>query len=77
MDLCHSYGALVHMHSHGNINKIIRDLYDIGIDILNPLDPYDRMNIVELIEKYGDMITFVRGINKFFLIGHLMNRNYI
>lgn len=54
------------MHSHGNINKIIRCLYDIGIDILNPLDPYDGMNVVELIEKYGDMITFVGGINKFF-----------
>jgi len=24
------------------------------------------MNVVELIEKYGDMITFVGGINKFF-----------
>ena len=60
--------ALVHiyMHSHGNINKIIRCLYDIGIDILNPLDLHDGMNVVELIEKYGDMITFVGGINKFF-----------
>jgi len=65
------------MHSHGNINKIIRCLYDIGIDILNPLDPHYGMNVVELIKKYGDMITFVGGINKFFLIGHLMNRNYI
>jgi hypothetical protein len=65
------------MHSHGNINKVIRDLYDIDIDILNPLDPHDGMNIVEPIGKYGDMITFVGGINKFFLIGHLMNRNYI
>jgi len=54
------------MHNHGNINKIIRCLYDIGIDILNPLDPHDGMNVVELIEKYGDMITFVGGINKFF-----------
>jgi len=54
------------MNSHGNINKVIKDLYDIGIDILNPLDPHDGMNIVELIGKYGDMITFVGGINKFF-----------
>lgn len=65
------------MHSHGNINKIIRDLYGIGIDMLNTLDPHEGMNIVELIGKYRDMITFVGGINKFFLIGHLMNRNYI
>jgi len=54
------------MHSHGNINKILRCLYDIGIDILNSLDPHDGMNVVKLIEKYGDMITFVGGINKFF-----------
>ena len=76
-DLCYSYGALVHMHNHGNIDKIIRDFYDIGIDILNPLDPHDGMNIAELIEKYGDLITFVGGINKFFLIGQIMNRSYI
>ena len=54
------------MHSHGNINKILRCLYDIGIDILNSLDPHDGMNVVKLLEKYGDMITFVGGINKFF-----------
>lgn len=54
------------MQSHRNTNIIIRDLYDIGVDILNPLDLHDGMNIVELIEKYGDVITFVGGISKFF-----------
>jgi len=66
VDLCHKYGAFVHMHSHGNINSIIKDLYELGIDMLNPIDPQEDMNLKELIDKYGDRMTFVGGINKFF-----------
>ncbi len=65
-ELCHEYGALVHMHSHGNINKIIKDIYEAGIDLLNPNDPCDGMDLPELKKNYGDRITFVGGIDKFF-----------
>lgn len=64
--LCKSYGAVLHMHSHGNINPIMDDLYDLGIDMLNPVDPTESMDLAELAERYGDRITFVGGINKFF-----------
>ena len=64
--LCKSYGAVLHMHSHGNINPIMDDLYDLGIDMLNPVDPTESMDLGELAERYGDRITFVGGINKFF-----------
>lgn len=64
--LCHKYGALLHMHSHGNINKIIKDIYEAGIDLLNPNDPCDGMDLPKLKEIYGDRITFVGGIDKFF-----------
>ena len=65
-ELCRSYGAVLHMHSHGNINPIMDDLYELGIDMLNPVDPTEHMDIASLVERYGDRITFVGGINKFF-----------
>ena len=30
-DLCHQYGAFLHLHSHGDINLIMKDLYEIGM----------------------------------------------
>jgi len=57
--LCHSYGAICHMHSHGNINKFLPLLVDAGIDILNPLDPEDSMYLAELKQKYGKEMTFL------------------
>jgi len=65
-DLCHQYGAYLHMHSHGNINKIIDDIADSGVDLLNPLDPCDGMDLPALKAKYNDRMTFVGGIDKFF-----------
>jgi hypothetical protein len=65
-ELCHRYGALVHMHSHGNINEIMPDLYDAGIDLLNPNDPEEGMDLPALKRAYGDRMTFVGGLNKTF-----------
>ena len=65
-EICHRYGAFLHLHSHGNINLIMKDLYEIGVDILNPLDPYENMDLSELADRYGDRITFAGGLDKFF-----------
>jgi len=65
-DLCHTYGAYLHMHSHGNINAVMDDIYETGVDILNPCDPCDGMDLAELKRKYGDRILFAGGVDKFF-----------
>ncbi len=65
-DLCHSYGTFVHMHSHGNIMKIINLIVDAGIDMINPIDPSEGMELRYLKEKYGDRITLVGGMDKYF-----------
>lgn len=64
-DLCHSYGAYLHMHSHGNINKVVGRIVEAGVDLLNPCDPYESMDMRQLKEAYGDKITFVGGVDKF------------
>ncbi len=43
-------------HSDGNIEPIIPDLIEIGVNILNPIQP-DCMDPAKIKEKYGDKIT--------------------
>ncbi len=57
-EMCHSYNAVCHMHSHGNINKLLPLLVDAGIDLLNPLDPEDLMDLSEVKETYGKKLSF-------------------
>ena len=44
-------------HSDGNIEPIIPDLIEIGVDILNPVQP-DVMDPQKLKLLYGDRLTF-------------------
>ncbi len=50
------------IHSCGDIRKIMPDLYEMGVDALNPVQP-ECMDIRELKERYGDRITFWGGIS--------------
>jgi len=48
---------LVFYHSDSYIEHIIPDLIEIGVDVLNPVQP-DVMNPGELKERYGDRMAF-------------------
>jgi hypothetical protein len=62
-EMAHSYGAHVHMHSHGNIGKILDRIVDTGIDMLNPLDPTEGMDLVSIKERFGNRLTLVGGMD--------------
>ena len=49
-------GVLVFYHSDGNIEEVIPDLIEIGVDIINPVQP-ECMDVVKIKEKYGDKVT--------------------
>lgn len=49
-DLVHEHDAFVHLHSHGNINKILADVCATGIDMLNPFDLNESMDLVAFLE---------------------------
>jgi len=51
----------VFYHSDGSIEPIIPDLIDIGVDILNPLQP-ECMDIAKLKRTYGGHLSFWGGI---------------
>jgi uroporphyrinogen decarboxylase len=44
-------------HSDGNITNIINELIDIGVTILNPLQP-ECMDLLELKKEYGKYLVF-------------------
>ena len=38
-DLVHKYGGLVHVHCHGKVNTIFERIIDMGVDMLDPMEP--------------------------------------
>lgn len=61
-DLIHSYGKDVWIHSCGNIRKIIPSLIEMGVDVLNPVQP-EAMDLAALKSDFGDKLTFWGGIS--------------
>ena len=48
---------LVQYHSCGYVEPFINDLIDVGVDILNPVQP-ESMRFKDIFEKYGDRLSF-------------------
>jgi len=48
-------------HSCGNIMEIVPDLIEIGVNVLNPIQP-KALDLKALAENYGDKVTFFGGI---------------
>jgi len=61
----HKRGMFVFHHCHGNINLIFEDMVRTGVDAIDPLDPYDGMDLAQLKERYGDDVTLRGGICKY------------
>ncbi len=60
----HAAGGVVHMHCHGNINAILDDIVGTGIDMLNPVDPTDGMDLGAIRERYPRLTIAGGGIDK-------------
>ena len=59
MDLAHGNGVYVFFHSDGSIRKIIPDMIQAGIDVLNPIQWRCRdMNRETLKREFGDNVVF-------------------
>ncbi|MEM3040518.1 MAG: uroporphyrinogen decarboxylase family protein, partial [Nitrososphaerota archaeon] len=55
-------GKFVYFHSDGNITPIIGDLVEIGVDILNPLQP-ECIDQLDVKRRYGGRITIDTGVS--------------
>ena len=56
--------AFIHLHSCGSIYKLLPDLIDIGIDIINPVQVAARdMDTARIKAEFGDELCFWGGID--------------
>ncbi len=55
-------GMHVWFHSCGNVTQIIPDLIDIGLNVLNPIQP-GAMNVAQLAKDYGGKLSFYGGVD--------------
>ena len=63
IDWAHAKGVKTHLHSCGNVNPLVPELIEIGLDALNPLEVKAGMDPVALKKAYGDDLVFHGGIN--------------
>lgn len=70
-NLIHSHGAKVQYHSCGSVREVIPDLIEIGVDILNPVQPLAKgMAPFELKREFGNDLVFHGGIDIQNLLPH-------
>ena len=63
-DMVHSFGANVKYHSCGSIYDIIPDLIEIGVDILNPIQPLAaNMDPFRIKKEFGNDICLHGGVD--------------
>jgi uroporphyrinogen decarboxylase len=59
IDLAHSAGVIVFHHNDGNITRILPEMVDLGIDVLNPIQwRADGMDRAELKRRFGSRLVF-------------------
>jgi uroporphyrinogen decarboxylase len=59
------------LHSDGAIQKLIPDFIELGIDVLNPVEPVAGMDVKTVKQEFGRQISFLGGID----ISHAMPGN--
>jgi len=58
-------GVKIAYHSCGSISPIIPDLIEIGLEVLNPIQPRAKgMNLAKLKKEFGDKLVFFGGVDE-------------
>ncbi len=61
-EMCHEKGLLFFMHSDGDLSSLMEDLIQVGVDVLQPVDP-TCMDIFRLKEQYGNRICLAGNVS--------------
>ena len=59
----HGKGLKVYYHSCGNINPLVPELIDAGVDMLNPMEVKAGMDPLALKTEYGHVLAFQGGLD--------------
>jgi uroporphyrinogen decarboxylase len=64
IELAHQYGKPVMYHTDGSVYQMIQEFIDMGIDLLNPLQPDAKdMDLQRIKDEFGDKICFHGGVD--------------
>ena len=61
-DQAHDCGMDVMFHSCGNVMAIVANLIDLGVDVIDPIQP-GAMDVDEVARRFGGRVAFLGGIN--------------
>ncbi|HOP12175.1 MAG TPA: uroporphyrinogen decarboxylase family protein [Oscillospiraceae bacterium] len=63
-DAIHNAGANVWVHCHGKVAELVGRYIEMGVDILNPLEPPKNgdINLKKIVEQYGNRIGWEGNI---------------
>jgi len=63
-DMIHNAGGYVWVHCHGKVSNFIDSFIDMGVDILNPLEPPKNgdIHMGDIISRYGNRIGWEGNI---------------
>jgi len=59
---CHENNLLFFMHSDGDLIPLMEDLIELGVDVLQPIDP-TCMDIIKVKKIYGDRLCLVGNVS--------------
>ena len=70
IDAVKKIGKPVIFHCDGQINEVLTDLVDMGIDALNPIERKAGMDIGEVKRKYGNKICLIGNLDLVNILPH-------
>lgn len=59
---CHRVGKKTFLHSCGDVEKIIPDLIEVGLDVLHPIQP-EAMDVRKIKREFGKELCLYGGIS--------------
>ncbi|MBC7327112.1 hypothetical protein H5T87_03230 [bacterium] len=65
IETIHRYGAIAYYHNHGKVRNFLRDLRDLGIDALDPLEapPWGDVDLEEAQRLIGEDVCLVGNLD--------------
>lgn len=63
IDWAHAHGIKAELHCCGNINALVPELVELGLDCLNPLEVKAGMDPVHMKETFGDDLVLRGGFD--------------
>ncbi|NPV06333.1 MAG: hypothetical protein HPY83_00045 [Anaerolineae bacterium] len=65
VSLIHECGGIAHYHNHGDVDRYLELLADLGIDSLDPLEvpPFGNVDLGDAIRRIGDRVCLVGGLD--------------